>query len=242
MSKPAGYLAASRHPWPCFLFVLPLLLLYEASVKILGGTQQEMLLNGAHYWVRLALQQVGLPFFWLPPGLLILVFLVWIYIKRKDRPSDLVGVLSGMAIESVAFALGLWAVSRVLAPVLRSMGVHLAIGAEADASLKQLVPYLGAGIYEEAVFRLLLYSATLWIMRKLDVPHSLSCSLAALGSATLFSVAHHLGPYGQDYENYVFIFRILAGLYFALLFHFRGFGIAVGTHACYNVMVSVGTF
>ena len=31
-----------------------------------------------------------------------------------------------------------------------------------------------------------------------------------------------------------------AGLYFALLFQLRGFGIAVGTHACYNVMVSVG--
>ena len=62
-----------------------------------------------------------------------------------------------------------------------------------------------------------------------------------LGHAVL-GAAHHLGPFGQDYGNYVFIFRLLAGLYFALLFHFRGFGVAVGTHACYNVMVSIGTF
>jgi Type II CAAX prenyl endopeptidase Rce1-like len=241
MSKPTGYLAASRHPWPCFLFVLPLLLLYETSVKVLGGAQQETLLNGAHYWVRLALEKMGLPFFWLPPVLLITVFLIWIYLRRKDRPTDLVGVLSGISIESVAFALGLWAVSRVLAPLMQTMGVQLAVGPEADSSVKQLVPYLGAGIYEEAVFRLLLYSAMYWLMRNIEVVEALACLLAALGSATLFSVAHHVGPYGQEYGNYVFVFRVLAGLYFAFLFHFRGFGVAVGTHACYNVMVSVGT-
>ena len=27
----AGYLASTRHPWPCLLFLLPLLLAYEAS-------------------------------------------------------------------------------------------------------------------------------------------------------------------------------------------------------------------
>jgi membrane protease YdiL (CAAX protease family) len=63
--------------------------------------------------------------------------------------------------------------------------------------------------------------------------------LAALASATLFSTAHHVGPYGQPYSNYLFLFRLAAGLYFALLYHLRGFGIAVGAHACYNVLVSI---
>ena len=56
----------------------------------------------------------------------------------------------------------------------------------------------------------------------------------------MFSAAHHLGPYGQAYSNYLFLFRVMAGLYFAVLYELRGFGITVGTHACYNVMVSVG--
>jgi Type II CAAX prenyl endopeptidase Rce1-like len=241
MSKPDGYLAASQHPWPCFLFVLPLLLLYETAVMMLGGAQQEAWRNGADYWVRLGLQAIGLKFFWVPPLLLVMVFLVWIFIRRKDNPGDLVGVISGMGLESVAFALGLWALSRLLAPLMQTMGVPLAVGQDSDPSLKQLVPYLGAGIYEEAVFRLTLYSAMFWLLRKIEVVEALACLMAALGSATLFSAAHHLGPFGQNYGNYVFIFRLLAGLYFALLFHFRGFGVAVGTHACYNVMVSVGT-
>ena len=142
MSKPDGYLAASQHPWPCFLFVLPLLLLYETAVMVLGGAQQEAWRNGADYWVRLGLQAIGLKFFWVPPFLLIVVFLVWIYIRRKDNPGDLVGVISGMGLESVAFALGLWALSRLLAPLMQTMGVPLAVGQEPDPSLKQLVPYL----------------------------------------------------------------------------------------------------
>jgi hypothetical protein len=59
-------------------------------------------------------------------------------------------------------------------------------------------------------------------------------------AAALFSTAHHLGPYGQPYSTYLFVFRLLAGLSFALLFQARGFGVAVGSHACYNVMISVG--
>jgi membrane protease YdiL (CAAX protease family) len=68
----------------------------------------------------------------------------------------------------------------------------------------------------------------------------LAVALAASASALLFSAAHHVGPYGQPYSNYLFVFRLIAGLYFAGLFQARGFGVAVGAHACYNLMVSIG--
>ena len=38
---------------------------------------------------------------------------------------------------------------------------------------------------------------------------------------------------------YVFLFRVLAGLYFTALFVGRGFGVAVGAHAGYDVLVGV---
>ncbi len=247
-TKANGYLAASRHPWPCFLFVLPLLLLYETAVLVLGGDR-----NGGDWYLREFFKGVGLKvggklaatlstiLFWLPPVLLILIFLVWIHRRRDDKPADLANVLSGIGLESVAFALGLWGISRVLAPLMQTMGLPLVVSNNADPSLKRLVPFLGAGIYEEMLFRLLLYSALFWLLRKMDVVEHLACLLAALGSATLFSAAHNLGPFGEQYHNYEFAFRVLAGLYFALLFHFRGFGVVVGTHACYNVMITIGT-
>ena len=62
---------------------------------------------------------------------------------------------------------------------------------------------------------------------------------SVLTSALLFSAAHHVGPYGEAFNHSVFLFRTLAGLYFALLYQLRGFGIAVGTHTCYDVLVGV---
>ena len=43
----------------------------------------------------------------------------------------------------------------------------------------------------------------------------------------------------EVFDAYVFLFRTLAGVYFAVLFQLRGFGIAVGAHACYDVLVGV---
>jgi hypothetical protein len=247
MGAPTGYVPATRHPWPCLLFVLPMLLAYEAGVLSLGGPHPETIRNGADHWLRCALLVVGVRFFWVPPVVLSLVFAMWTWWRRGDRPGDLVGVLSGMALESITFALGLWALSRVLAPLLTGAGVPLSAAVLDDPAalgvtepgLRQVVTYLGAGIYEEALFRLTLFTALVWILRGVDVPQALAVGIAAVASAVLFSTAHHLGPYGQPYSNYLFLFRLTAGLYFALLYQFRGFGIAVGAHACYNLMVSV---
>src|SRR5947207_3038805 len=63
-----GYLHATRHPWPCLLFLLPLLLAYEGGVLWLGAAQHDLLRNGADAWMRGALQAVGLhELCWPPP-------------------------------------------------------------------------------------------------------------------------------------------------------------------------------
>lgn len=239
MGNLPAYWKATRHPWPCLLFVLPLLLAYEGCVLGLGGAQPQALRNGADNWLRVGLGNVGLNYGWLPPAALVFLFWCWARLRHDDRPADLTGVLTGMALESVAYALGLWGVSRALPVLLARMGVGLPMAAAEQGTLR-LVSYLGAGIYEEALFRQCLYAGAVWGMRWAKVPLFLSCVLAAAGSAALFSAAHHVGPYGQPYNHYVFLFRVLAGLYFALLFQLRGFGVAVGAHACYNVAVSVG--
>src|SRR5262249_13181605 len=149
---------------------------------------------------------IGLRWFWVPPALLALVFLVWIVARRKDRPGDLLGVLSGMILESVAFALGLWAMSRMLGPMLEQAGGTAQVPSTADVGVKQILPYLGAGIYEEALFRLGLYTLLFGLFRSLEAPNGLSICVAALTSAILFSAAHHLGPFGQPYSNPVFLF------------------------------------
>jgi RimJ/RimL family protein N-acetyltransferase len=63
-------------------------------------------------------------------------------------------------------------------------------------------------------------------------------------SSILFSAHHHFGidSNGSGYilEPFVwgkFIFRTLAGVYLALIFSWRGYGIVAGTHAAYNIIL-----
>lgn len=239
MTSHMSYLRSTRHPWPSLLFVLPLLIAYEAGVAVLGGPHPEQLRNGADNWLRVGLTRVGISWIWLPPVVLLSLMTVWTWRRRYDRPNEVLAVLSGMILESVALALGLWSVSRALGPLLEHFGVELSV-AGTEPAVGQVITYLGAGIYEEALFRLVLFSCLLRVLRLMDVNGLLSVVLAASASALLFSAAHHVGPYGQPYSNYLFLFRLIAGLYFAVLFQVRGFGIAVGAHACYNLMVSIG--
>jgi membrane protease YdiL (CAAX protease family) len=115
-----------------------------------------------------------------------------------------------------------------------------AVAGAGESSLRQVVTYLGAGIYEEALFRLALFSVVLGLLRRVEVSGLLALPVAAAATAVLFALAHHVGPYGEPYSTDRFLFRLAAGVYFALIYQLRGFGIAVGAHACYNVMVSVG--
>src|ERR1700722_7598551 len=153
MGLPSGYPPATRHPWPCLLFILPMLIAYEVGVVSLGGPHPETIRNGADHWLRSALLVLDKRFFWVPPLGLSLVFAVWAWKRRSDWPGDLVGVLSGMGLESISFALGLWALRRGLAPLMLQAGLEVAavvppiahpppVLSTAEPALRQVVTYL----------------------------------------------------------------------------------------------------
>jgi len=234
----AGYLASTRHPWPCLLFLLPLLLAYEAGVLWLGGAQPEVLRNGADAWLRWGLDAFGLHQLYWAPVFIVVMFLGWSWTRRWDKPMRLAAVCRGMVVESLGFAGGLLGLSRALGFFLSDVGTHLSVGQDGKG-LGQIITFVGAGIYEEVLFRLLLFLGLGWLLRLADVSRLFSALVTMMASATLFAAAHHIGPYGEAFDRSVFLFRALAGFYFALLYQLRGFGIAVGTHTCYDVLVGV---
>ena len=63
--------------------------------------------------------------------------------------------------------------------------------------------------------------------------------VAVLLTSLLFSIAHNVGPYGERFAWFNFIFRVLAGVFFSVLFVYRGFGIAAGTHAFFDILVGL---
>jgi hypothetical protein len=233
-----GYLAAARHPWACVLFVLPLLAAYEVGMLLQGAARQELCRNGADLWLRSLLAEVGLRQWFWAATLLTLGLVGWAWWRRRDRPRELGPVWLGMMLESGVLALGLWGVCHLIWPLLQAAQMS-AGGSECDPAVERMLSYAGAGIYEEALFRLLLLSGLHWLLRQAELPPAGALGLAGLLSALLFSLAHHVGPQGEAFDAQVFFFRTLAGLYFATLYHFRGFGIAVGAHAGYDVLVGI---
>lgn len=239
LPPPPGYVQATRHPLPCLLFLLPLLAAYEAGVIWLGGDQADLVRNGADAWLRWLLEAFGLQQLYWAPLLLVAGLLAWAWARRDDRPGDLLGVCSGMALESVAFALVLWRLSQELGPLLDRLGIQLATAPPRGTGLARLVTFVGAGIYEESLFRLALFCGLAALLRMATVPRGPALAVAAVAAALAFAGVHHVGPYGETFDAFVFLFRTLAGLYFTALLLCRGFGVAVGAHVCYDVIVGI---
>lgn len=107
-----------------------------------------------------------------------------------------------------------------------------------------LVMSLGAGFYEELVFRALLFGLGLRLLLFLfPVRAALKKGLIAFGwaavAAGVFSGWHYVGSLGDPFDPRSFVFRWVCGMVFTVIFAFRGFAPAVWTHAVYDIWVLV---
>ncbi len=237
----SGYWATTRRPLPCLAFVLPLLLAYEVGLVWLGGPSSDSLRAGADTWIRHALGAVGLTDRWLLPLALTSSLLAWQALDRRDwRFHPL--VLGGMVLESLVLAIALIGLSKLVdLGFVRLDGPLLATPAVRASTLAApLIGFIGAGIYEEALFRLASIPLFYWLLKLVMIPPLPACTLAVTASSLLFSLAHHAGAPGEVFTLFAFVFRWLAGVFFAYVFVARGFGVAVGTHSAYDLLVGWG--
>jgi membrane protease YdiL (CAAX protease family) len=144
-----------------------------------------------------------------------------------------------MAVESLLLAIGLRMVLVLQSTILLQIADPPALSHDWTIKIKEAMGFLGAGIYEELLFRLILITAAVWLIglwlpdkRKIAV-------LAVIASSLLFAAAHYVGAAGDEFGWFSFSFRFFAGVFFALLFLYRGFGITAGSHALYDIIVGI---
>src|SRR5262249_4711929 len=142
------YWSISRSAWASLLFVLPFLLGYEVSIAAAGG---EATRATADAWVRVALAWVGLRDPWWPPFLLVIVLLGWHVKQRRDWMLPL-SLLPAMAIEALLLALVLVGLGKLIDLGFAHLDGLPTIAVASNAP--SWVDYVGAGLYEEVVFRL----------------------------------------------------------------------------------------
>jgi hypothetical protein len=232
------YFSATRHPWSSLLFLTPLLAVYEVGVWWMGTAQAGQVRNGADAWLRWGLDIFGVGQVIAAPAVVVVAMLVWSWWRWSDRPDDPLSTFFGMAFESCLFACILWQFSRNFGSIIDLMGIKLQMAGQ-TAPMSRILTFIGAGIYEEVLFRLGLFVGLYALLRTIRLPAIVALILAAAAGAITFAVAHHIGPYGEPMRADYFVFRTVAGMYFTLLFIMRGFGIAVGAHAGYDILVGM---
>lgn len=242
------YWQQSREPLTSLAFVAPLLMVYELGVVLLG---RQAARNGVDVWLRGLLDLLGTGQYFLLPALTIGILLGWHHTARRPWRVHR-GVLLGMGAECLLLAVGLRIVLQLELAVwlfFRQSGGAVAatslIPSGSVGTLGGTLALVGAGVYEELLFRLILLSAVVGFLSRRNVALRDSRVIAVLATAALFSAAHYIGPSGEavalDAWTFWFgaVFRFLAGVLFGALFVFRGFGVAVGSHAAYNVLVKL---
>jgi hypothetical protein len=250
-----SYLERTSRPVYAILFLLPFIIFYEIGTILINT---DVL---TRYQLRVVVILIGLQvaskkqwYFclsdYLPMALecvLLAVPLIVLSLLSNSpsaRPDNLPRPQSLQPPAQVQMA----ARTRVISPeqIMAALGQQDTAHPRVHSLLANVVTGVGAGIYEELVFRLILICVLMVLFQDLiGLSHQNAIALSVLMSAALFSAHHHIiwidGRLARSapFNWTEFGFRTIAGIYFALLFAIRGFGITAGTHAFYDIIATL---
>lgn len=218
------YFQRAELPLSGLVFLLPLIVVYEWGARkytpdiiAFEMMQRFFHLFGAHGR-------------WLPALAVVGILLAW-HIARKDPWKVYLSTIAGMVVESVTLGIPL----LLLGVACRH---YLPLSAGGGDWRSWTSSSFGAGIYEELVFRLIaLTLLSLLMVDLLRTPKAAAIPLMVMISAVLFAAYHYLGAERFSWQS--FAFRTAAGVYFAVLFLTRGYGITAGAHASYDIIIKI---
>ena len=238
---------AKRHRYS-LLFALPLLAFYEVLAGVLSGSPRGDIRNGADVILKgpfLALfGRWGSAVF----GALLIggsLYLVGRDLKRGGglRFKVFLWMLAESAALAMVFGLVVGTITAQLLSPLGGLSVAAQASGEANGEVwmgwwTRLMLSLGAGLYEELLFRVILVAALGQLARRAFRWRPLGAGVfATVLGALVFSGFHYVGAYGDPFRLDSFMFRFIAGVFFSAMYLARGFGITAWTHALYDVIV-----
>ena len=225
-----------------FLMALPLLVLYEGLILLVNQGQVMQVRISAEVWMKRVLPTLGGAAWHVLAVVVLLVGIgIYLYERKKNIPlrSRYFGWMIG---ESAVYAVVLaFLVSTVVGVIFAAAPALLAAAQVAEQSVwTNLALSIGAGLYEELLFRVILVGGLYLVLKKAFKKDTAAYVIAAIVGALLFSAVHYIGALGDAFTLSSFTFRFLFGLALNVVFLVRGFGVAAWTHALYDVMIVTG--
>jgi hypothetical protein len=254
---PDSYLDRTSRPVYSLCFLLGFILLYEVGTFLIQpeALQQTLVQPRtrvvAFIWIQNLLEYIGFSgrMTWIAAPMVVIVILLALQATSRQPWKVQIADFIPMTLECIVMSVPLIVLSLLLnrqEPVPPPAAcIALQSAASGHDLWMNLVTGIGAGIYEELVFRLILIGLLMVVFQDLlNLEKGPAILLSVLISAVLFSVHHHvfiingrLGT-GEYFAVSKFAFRLLAGIYFAGIFAIRGYGVTAGTHAFYDILAA----
>ncbi|NBC25300.1 MAG: CPBP family intramembrane metalloprotease [Bacteroidetes bacterium] len=218
-----------------YVFALPLVFLYELLIRISQPGQDQMVRIAVDVWFRMLFTYAGLDALTATLVITAAVGGVIIYSKRKTLPTLKGRYFLWMLAECLLYAL--------FFAILISQFLDLLLNMNSQESLNQLTKLqlfalsLGAGLYEELFFRVILVSGLFFLFNLISDKTAISYSASVVLAALLFSGVHYVGNFADSWAIEGFLFRFLFGLTLNVIYVIRGFGCAAWTHAIYDLII-----
>ncbi len=221
--KPGPSRGILARPLDALVFLLPLILCYEVS----SFTQRDRVI--ASDLLQRFVELFGPAGMW-APGIVVVVILLATHMASGERWRIHWRHVGLMYIEVVLLAAPLLVLNWTL-PMIGGSLFEM-------ETFHRIAMGLGAGVYEEMVFRLILISVLVMVGSDLFHLDRMPVAVVAVLVSALLFAGHHHKPFGaEDFAISPFLFRSLAGVYLSVIFWYRGYGSAAGCHAAYNVAI-----
>ena len=222
------YFRKSSSPLYSFIITLPIFLTYELGIFWMRNIEFNYIQNGADVLIEQAILTLGFDVIYVSSIIFLFVLLIIIYYQKHHFHSLSISrpYLGVMFLESIVYASILFFL----------MGNIYLMDVSANDLYCNIILSLGAGIYEELIFRVLLIYVFYQSIKFLFRLSKFSTNFyAVILSAILFSSFHFIGP--ESFNQEAFAVRFIAGIFLAFLYVQRGFGITAITHSFYDIFV-----
>ena len=244
---PTTYFSLSRTRSYGFLAALPLIILYEVMIFLANDGSYQQVRVGAEVWIKDALALFGQAGLLVMGVGIILVGAVILFVDRKKgieiRPTYFGGIILESTVYAIVVALLVSTVVGVIfAAAVTEYAAAIVSVPPGNGLFTDVALSIGAGIYEELIFRVLLVGGATWALSLIGLERVTSYVIAAIIGAAIFSAVHYIGSLGDVFTIQSFTFRFLFGLVLNVIFLVRGFGVAAWTHAIYDIMIVTGMF
>lgn len=219
-----------------FLFSVPLFLIYEGLILISQPNADHIVRISVDVWMKSIFSMLGVNAVSFSLLFMMLIGFFILYREREKLKDLNFSHFIVMIFESLVYAIVVAIVSSALTSLILNFSASDPI--DSLSYLQKLALSLGAGLYEELFFRVILVSAFVFVFTKLFNNKTWAANIAAITlSAVLFSAVHYTGSMGDLFTMNSFLYRFLFGLILNGLYIWRGFGVAAWTHAIYDVIV-----